>query len=79
MLAVIIDPDMSGSALLRRALVVDPPAIHWTSPPQSREYSIELKPVIPVDTGYQQRSLTAQEENLVWASLRASSELLYQF
>jgi hypothetical protein len=77
--ATLIDPDMSASVLLRSALTVNPPAIRWTLPPGASEYRIELDPLISVEAHPQTRSLTAEEEDLVWAALRASSELLYRF
>jgi hypothetical protein len=76
---VLIEPDMSTSAVLQRTLSLPSPAIHWTVPPEACEYFIGLGRVISIDANTLPRSLTSEEEDLVWASLRASSELLYQF
>jgi len=71
--------DHGPSALLHYALAANRPAIHWTAPPDARGYSIGLEPFIVIDSAIASRSLTVREEELVWASLRASSELLYSF
>jgi hypothetical protein len=74
-----LDHDMSSSALLEYCLVFNRPAIHWTAPPRVLGYSIGVEPFIVIDSSASSRTLTSQEEELVWASLRASSELLYTF
>jgi hypothetical protein len=74
----IIDIDVSASALLGWHRAMQPPEIHWTPPPDNPAYSIlgELR-IAPAAA--LPRLLTADEEALVMASLRASSQLDYAF
>lgn len=58
----------------------NPPAIHWTAPPSMRGYVISpAMQTMRVTSPVTPRPLSAQEEALIWAALRGSSELVHRF
>jgi hypothetical protein len=70
-----IDVSMSGSAVLGWQLMTSPPAINWTVKSEDSVYRVPDSILLPGWT----RLLTSEEEHLVMASLRASSQLEYVF
>jgi hypothetical protein len=68
------DMDVSGSVLFGRTL--NRPAFDWAVP-LSYKRSYLADDTIQLTCPVSARSLTAEEEELVWAALRDSSELVY--
>jgi hypothetical protein len=78
-LAPLANIDISGGLLASRYLTLNPPAIHWTLPPGTTLYSIEMDRNITFMSRDEVRSLTVEEEDLLWTALRASSEFVARF
>ena len=74
------DSGASTSAILSQLFyAADVPAIHWTPAPHLLPYSAEPNQPQIFVVDQLARSLTPNEEQLVWSALLASSEPLYQF
>ncbi len=69
------DMDVSGSVLFGRG-ILNRPVLNWTAPlGYRRSYLSDVKIQLTFPTS--PRALTEEEEELVWAALRNSSELVY--
>ena len=75
--AASVDLYMSGDAAFLGALGKPVPGIHWTPPAEWRANFLDLPSFLTFDQKTHGRALTAEEETLMWQSLRAGAELLY--